>query len=258
MTNPTQATAKQFTAKLWMVPVPLLAPGEVSDVAARAVLPAETLAVIQNLRHFIAENAKTARAILKPLIAPCPIQELKIIELNKHQANQDWELMLAPIAMGFDVGMLSESGCPGIADPGALLARHAHGKGIPVKALVGPSSILLALMAGGLGGQQFRFNGYLSSNVAERDKALVNLERSSKQGQQTELFIETPYRNTVMLQAALRVLKPDTWLSLALDLGLPGEKVITLKVSHWHRRVRETPKDLEVIKESMAVFSLLA
>ena len=241
-----------------MVPVPLLAPGLVDDGAARAVLPAQTLAVIQGLRHFVAENAKTARAILKSLVAPCPIQELSIIELNKHQPQQDWNRMLAPIAQGFDVGMLSESGCPGIADPGAQLARHAHGKGIAVKALVGPSSILLALMAGGLGGQQFRFNGYLPSSVAERDKALANLERSSKHLGQTELFIETPYRNSVLLQAALRVLKPDTWLSLALDLGLPTENVTTLKISQWQRRLGERSQAFESIKDSMAVFSLLA
>jgi 16S rRNA (cytidine1402-2'-O)-methyltransferase len=257
----TQAPPAKTTAtkgKLWMVPVPLLAPGEVDDQAAQAVLPAETLAVIQGLRHFVAENAKTARAILKSLVAPCPIQDLKIIELNKHLANQDWDRMLAPISEGFDVGMLSESGCPGIADPGALLARHAHNKGIQVKALVGPSSILLALMAGGLGGQQFRFSGYLPSSVAERDKAIINLERSSKHNSQTELFIETPYRNTVMLQAALRVLKPETWLSVALDLGLPSEKVITLKISQWHRRLADRSKELDSIKDSMAVFSILA
>jgi 16S rRNA (cytidine1402-2'-O)-methyltransferase len=259
-TSATPAATKPRTAKakLWMVPVPLLAPGEVNDLAAQAVLPAETLAVIHGLRHFVAENAKTARAVLKSLVAPCPIQELNIIELNKHQANQDWDRMLAPIAQGFDVGMLSESGCPGIADPGALLARHAHSKGIPVKALVGPSSIFLALMAGGLGGQQFRFNGYLPSSVANRDKALINLERSSKHNGQTELFIETPYRNTVMLQAALRVLKPETWLSVALDLGLPTESVITLTISQWHRRMGERSKDLDAIKDCMAVFSLLA
>jgi 16S rRNA (cytidine1402-2'-O)-methyltransferase len=258
MTQTLQGTPIASKAKLWMVPVPLLAPGSVDDAAAQAVLPAQTLAVIQGLRHFVAENAKTARAILKSLVAPCPIQDLKIIELNKHQANQDWDRMLAPIAQGFDVGMISESGCPGIADPGAQLARHAHAKGIPVKALVGPSSILLALMAGGLGGQQFRFNGYLPSSVAERDKAIINLERSSKHNSQTELFIETPYRNTVMLQAALRVLKPETWLSVALDLGLATESVTTLKISQWHRRMGERSKEFEAIKDSMAVFSLLA
>ncbi len=258
MTQPLQGTAIASKAKLWMVPVPLLAPGAVDDGAAQAVLPAQTLAIIQGLRHFVAENAKTARAILKSLVAPCPIQDLKIIELNKHQAHQDWDRMLAPIALGFDVGMISESGCPGIADPGAQLARHAHAKGIAVKALVGPSSILLALMAGGLGGQQFRFNGYLPSSVAERDKAIINLERSSKHNSQTELFIETPYRNSVMLQAALRVLKPETWLSVALDLGLPTESVITLKISQWHRKMGERSKEFEGIKDSMAVFSLLA
>jgi 16S rRNA (cytidine1402-2'-O)-methyltransferase len=245
-------------AALWMVPVPLLAPGEIDEAAARAVLPAETLGLIQRLRHVVAENAKTARAILKPLIAPCTIQEINIIEINKHQPRQDWDRMLAPIGRGFDVGMLSESGCPGIADPGALLARHAHGQGIPVKALVGPSSILLALMAGGLGGQQFRFSGYLPSTVAERDKALVNLERSSKHNQQTEVFIETPYRNVVMLQAALRLLKPETLLSVALDLGLPGELVMTLSISKWHRKMAESPATLASIKDGMAVFSLLA
>jgi 16S rRNA (cytidine1402-2'-O)-methyltransferase len=245
-------------AKLWMVPVPLMPPGAVDEAMARAVLPLETLDAIKGMRHFVAENAKTARAILKPLVAPCPIQDVSIIEINKHQSAQDWDKMLAPIGLGFDVGMLSESGCPGVADPGALLARQAHLRSIPVKALVGPSSLLLALMAGGLGGQQFRFNGYLPNTVTERDRSLSSLEQSSKRQSQTEMFIETPYRNGALLQAAIRVLNPKTLLSLALDLGLPQEKVLTLMVEQWKKRLNENPAQLEAIKSSMAVFSVLA
>lgn len=243
---------------LWMVPVPLMAPGQADESMARAVLPAQTLQVIAGLRHFVVENAKTARAILKPLVAPVPIQEISILELDKHHSEQDWDRLLAPLKAGHDLGVLSESGCPGIADPGALLARQAHGGGFAVKPLIGPSSILLAVMAGGLGGQQFRFNGYLPQQPQEREKALLAAEKASAHAHQTELWIETPYRNLALFQAALKVLRPETWLSLALDLNQPQEQVMSMKISQWQAWARKHPARTEAFKQSLVVFSILA
>lgn len=239
---------------LWMVPTSLLPPGQPDEQASRSLLPPQTLQVIAGLRHFVVENARTARAFLKPLVAPCPIQEIQIQELDKHHEQQDWARLLAPLAAGQDLGMLSESGCPGIADPGALLARQAHARGYAVRPLVGPSAILLALIAGGLGGQCFRFNGYLPHRSPARESALQALEKSSAQGRQTELWIETPYRNEALLQAALRTLRPQTLLSVALDLGTPAEEVRTHRVADWKDRLPAG----DALKERLAVFSLLA
>ena len=201
-----------------------------------SVLPTATRDTACRLRHFIVENAKTARASLKWLGHPVPLRALAIDQLPEPLKPQDIERLLAPLLAGEDVGLMSEAGCPGVADPGALLVRRAHELGIPVKPLVGPSALLLALMAAGLDGQRFAFHGYLPQREPERSKRIVELEKESRQKRQTQLFIETPYRNAALFDALLKACQPDTRLCLATELTLPGESIATRRVADWQCR----------------------
>lgn len=210
-----------------------LIPCTLGDTPAAQVLPQHTIDVARRLRHFVVEHPKTARQFLAALKPEEPIQSLHFATLDEHTAPEKVTELLAPLLDGEDIGLISEAGCPGIADPGADLVNLAHRNGIRVVPLVGPSSILLALMASGLNGQRFAFHGYLPIEEAERDRTIVMLEAESAKRRQTQLFIETPYRNKRLFGALLANCRPQTLLCVATDLTLPGESVRTRSIIQW-------------------------
>jgi 16S rRNA (cytidine1402-2'-O)-methyltransferase len=214
-----------------------LLPTQLGESDWQTVLPVATREIACRLSHFVVENAKTARASLKWLDHPVPLRELAIEQLPEPLKPQDIERLLAPVLAGNDLGLMSEAGCPGVADPGALLVRRAHKLGIPVKPLVGPSSLLLALMASGLDGQRFAFHGYLPQREPERSKRIVELEKESRQKRQTQLFIEAPYRNEALFSALLSACQPNTLLCVATDLTLTSESVATRRIADWKCRL---------------------
>lgn len=201
------------------------------------IIPAQVQAWTAKLDYFIAENAKTTRAFLKlidikhPLAKP--LQEIRICELNVNTNAAALPTLLAPIKAGQDAGLISEAGVPAVADPGANLVRLAHSHGIPVRPLVGPSSLLLAVMASGLNGQSFAFNGYLPTDAGLRTKRLKALEDRSRQEKQTQLFIETPYRNDALLEALAATCQSNTLVCVATDLSLPTESIRTRTAKEW-------------------------
>lgn len=206
---------------LYAIPTPL-------GGAAADALPASALVTVRALRHFAVENAKTARAFLNDVGMSCPIQELQISVLEK---NFSREIQL--LKAGDSLGLLSEAGCPAIADPGAALVEAAHREGIRVEPLIGPSSIVLALMASGLEGQRFAFCGYLPREPEERKRRIKELEARSRRERETQIFIETPYRNDALLAALLETASEKTFLCIATDLTLPTESIRTHPVSRW-------------------------
>jgi len=224
---------------LYAIPTPL--GGTVADA-----LPAPALATVRTLREFFVENAKTARAFLKGVQMPCALQELGISVLEN-----DFSPAIKSLKQGNAVGLLSEAGCPAIADPGAALVEAAQREGIRVVPLVGPSSIVLALMASGLEGQRFAFCGYLPREAQERKRRIRELEARSQREHETQIFIETPYRNDAMLAALIEVLAEKTMLCVATDLTLPGETIATQSVSRW----RASPR---MIGKRPTVFLLLS
>ena len=231
---------------LYLIPVPL------GPTAPQESLPANVLAAIRPLAHFVVEQAKTARAFLKAAGTDLPLQELQLQELNEHTKANELGRLLEPLRAGHDVGLLSEAGCPAVADPGANLVALAQQEGIRVVPLIGPSSLLLALMASGLNGQRFAFQGYLPAKEADRTKVLRELEGESKKRQQTQIFIETPYSNRAMFDAILQTCQPMTRLTVATDLTLPGESVLTRTIQSWKK---QTPPEIE---RRPTVFLLLA
>jgi 16S rRNA (cytidine1402-2'-O)-methyltransferase len=198
-----------------------------------AVLPAAALARVRSLESFVVENARSARRFLAACGHPKPMRELQFEELNEHTDASAVPALLAPLLEGRDVGLLSEAGVPAVADPGALLVAAAHARGIAVAPLVGPSSILLALMASGLEGQRFRFVGYLPVDAAARRKRLAELERDSARDRETQVFIETPYRNDALLADVLGTCKGATRLCVAADLTGPTEWIRMDRVADW-------------------------
>jgi 16S rRNA (cytidine1402-2'-O)-methyltransferase len=196
--------------------------------AAADALPASALLTVRSLRDFAVENAKTARAFLREIKMPCPLQELRIATLEA-----DVSLQIKTLQDGNSIGLLSEAGCPAIADPGAALIEAAHRKGIRVVPLVGLSSIVLALMASGLEGQRFAFCGYLPREAQARKRKIRELEARSRRERETQIFIETPYRNDALLAALLEASSPGTLLCLATDLTLSTESIRMHTVSHW-------------------------
>lgn len=231
---------------LYLIPVPLGA------VAPEVSLPASVLERLRPLTHFVVENAKSARAFLKAAGTEQPIQALQLEELNEHTRAEALDGLLAPLRAGHDVGLLSEAGCPAVADPGADLVALAQQQNIRVVPLIGPSSILLALMASGLNGQRFAFQGYLPAKELERTKTLRELEGESRKRCQTQIFIETPYRNRQLFDSILQSCQPGTRLTLATDLSLPGESVLTRTIQQWKK---QTPPEIE---RRPTVFLLLA
>ena len=200
-----------------------------------AALSGEALAVLPGLRFFIVERVRTARRFIKSAIPTANISEMRFYELDKHRPSDLPKGVIEPLLQGKDMGLLSEAGCPGVADPGAVVVREAHAFGIRVKPLTGPSSLLLALMASGLNGQNFAFHGYLPVKSDARRKKLRALEREVQAGGRTQLFIETPYRNAAMFEDILRSLAPQTMLCVARDLSLPTEEIYTRSISQWQK-----------------------
>lgn len=233
-------------ASLWLLPVSL------GGNAWPIWLPTAAQQQACRIRHFVAENAKTARAELKAIGHPLPMREVDIAELPRPPSAADIERLLQPLRSGSDLAIVSEAGCPAVADPGALLVRRAHELGLPVRPLVGPSSLLLTLMASGLDGQQFAFHGYLPAREPDRGKRIRELERESGQRRQTQLFIETPYRNPALFAALLEHCRPDTLLCVASDLTLETEQVRTLPARRW----KSMPPP--AIERRPTVFALLA
>lgn len=212
---------------LYLIPTPL---GELAP--EHWVIPAQRERIAP-LRHFVVEAAKTARKHLKQLELATPLQQLELAELNEHTPPADVARLLAPLQAGHDLGLLSEAGCPAIADPGAQLVRLAHERGFAVEPLVGPSSILLALMASGSNGQRFAFHGYLPVDAAERIATLRRLEQESRERDCAQLFIETPYRNNQLLATLRDTLKPATLLTAACNLTLPDQTLVSRRVADW-------------------------
>jgi 16S rRNA (cytidine1402-2'-O)-methyltransferase len=221
---------------LYLIPN-TLGPTEAAPHALSHILPEHVQDIASKLEYFVAENAKTARAFLKlvaidhPLARP--LQEIQIAELNVNTPPQALAALLAPLLEGRDAGLVSEAGVPAVADPGADLVRLAHQHGVPVRPLVGPSSLLLAVMASGLNGQSFAFNGYLPTDAAQRTKRIQQLEQRSRNEKQTQLLIETPYRNGAMLEALVAACQPGTLVCVATDLSLATETVRTQTAAKW-------------------------
>ena len=219
-----------------------LLPAGLSDAPPEAVVPEAVLARIRSLDAFIVENAKMARAWLAACKHPKPIREITIAEYNEHSRDSEIAALLDPIAAGRDTGLFSEAGLPAIADPGAPLVAEAHRRSIRVVPLVGPSSVLLALMASGLGGQRFRFSGYLPAERNARREAIAKLERHSKQHDETQVFIETPYRGDALLADLVDVLAAQTRLAVAVDLTSSREWIRMDRVQDWRARPRAIGK----------------
>jgi 16S rRNA (cytidine1402-2'-O)-methyltransferase len=230
-TNHVVGTADRF-GKLYLIPTHLSAANAQATVA---VLPQTVINIAGTLTHYIAENAKSARGFLKALGVEKPIADFTIVELDKHEQTADVQHLLAPLLSGIDVGLVSEAGAPAVADPGALVVAAAHEAGIRVIPLVGPSSILLALMASGLNGQVFAFHGYLPHDKAERVRVLQQLEKESKQRAMTQIFIETPYRNQSAAADLLAVLSAPTRLCVATDLTGAQELIQMRPIAEWRK-----------------------
>ena len=223
-------------ANLYLIPTTL---GE-SDTAR--VIPSEVSAIVKNIRYFIVENIRTARRYLRKMDPQLNIDELQFFELNQHTDSHVTEEYLKPILEGFDVGIISEAGCPGIADPGAEVVKQAHLKQVRVIPLVGPSSILLSLMASGMNGQNFAFIGYIPVKPAERVKAIREIEKRSGYEKQTQIFIEAPYRNTQLIKDLINTLSDQTWLCMACDITLDTEYIKSQTVGQWKKEIPDLNK----------------
>ncbi|WP_394759203.1 SAM-dependent methyltransferase [Flavobacterium sp.] len=216
--------------KLYLIPTTL------GEMNADDVLPQTIRRAIDFIDYYIVENEKTARKSIKIVHAEKKQSELKLFLLNKHTDSKEHLDFIKPLLEGYNVGLMSEAGCPGVADPGAVIVKIAHEKGIQVVPLVGPSSILLALMASGMNGQSFTFNGYLPIDKSEKKQAIKGLEKLSFDKNQSQLFIETPYRNNKFLEDILQTLQPNTLLCIACDITLPTEYIKTMTVNLWKKQ----------------------
>ena len=205
------------------------------DCEPMDVLPQTVKRCLDFIDDYIVENEKTARKFIKS-VKPEKVQaSLRLSALNKHTEISEHNKMIQPCLEGKNIGLMSEAGCPAIADPGAAIVKIAHEKGIQVVPLVGPSSILLAMMASGMNGQGFTFNGYLPIDKSEKKSALKNLEKLSHDKNQSQIFIETPYRNNKLLEDLIQTLQPNTHLCIATDITLPTEYIKTLRVNDWKK-----------------------
>jgi len=218
---------------------------------ADAALPNGVTERIRDLGYFIAENPKTARAFFKLLDPGWALQSIRIERLDHNSPASTIDSLLSPVLTGVDAGLISDAGCPAIADPGALLVRRAHECGLRVVPLVGPSSILLALIASGLESQRFAFHGYLPVKGPARDQAIRDLESRSRRNRESQIFIETPYRNRQLLDALMAVCRANTLLCIATDLTLRDESVRTLRIDVWSKNKPD-------LKDRPSVFLILA
>jgi 16S rRNA (cytidine1402-2'-O)-methyltransferase len=224
-----------MAATAWLIPVPL---GESSIIGD--VLPSSTLIQIDAIQHFVVETPKVARAFLKPMLSGA-LADRHWYELNQRTVEGDFQAMLVPLKAGQDIGILSDAGCPGVADPGARLVAKVHdeiaaGANFKVRPLIGPTSLILALMASGMNGQQFAFVGYLPSDSEGRKKALLNFQSRSQKNKESILMIETPYRSKAFLQTALECLAPQTRFMSASQLSLQDEAISSQTIAQWKKR----------------------
>ncbi len=210
------------------------------------VIPEKVISLTRQLRFFIVEDIRSARRFLRLIDKQFPIDDTVFHELNEHTGESDIVDYLEPVFRGSDIGILSEAGLPGIADPGAMIVALAHKKKIIVTPLSGPSSILLALISSGLNGQNFTFNGYLPVKPVERSAKLREIEKKAGEGF-AQIFMETPYRNQKMLESILTTCHNDTLLCIAADITLPGESIRTMRISEWKR-------DLPLLNDKLVVF----
>ena len=215
-----------------------LVPNLLGFVPPEAVLPQRTIAIARALGHFVVETPKIARQFLKTLGPSRPLREIAMAELNEHTPAASIDALLDPAFAGHDLGLLSDAGCPGVADPGALLVAAAHRANLPVVPLVGPSAVLLALMASGMNGQAFVFHGYLPAKAAARDAALKALDAAVARTGVTQLFIETPYRNEAMVDAVLSACAPSRHFCVAAELTSANEQIVSRSVAEWRRMPR--------------------
>lgn len=229
---------------LWLIPNTL------DDGDPLRSLPVMVIEQVRLMRYFIVENEKNARRFLVRAGMKALLEEIEFGLLNEHTRIGELELLIIPILKGSDAGLLSESGCPGIADPGTDLIRQAHASGIRVKPMVGPCSIIMSVMAAGLNGQRFVFHGYLPAKPQERVRKIREIESRSKLNQETQVFIEAPYRNRQMLTDLINTLSPDTLLSVSVDLTTEQELIKTARVWEWSKFDTDLNKRL-------AVFSIL-
>lgn len=214
-------------AALYLLPVTL------GDTAISAVLPAYNKEVILGLKHFIVEDVRSARRFLKKVDSSIVIDDLTFYPMGKHASHDVFASYLKPLEQGIPMGVLSEAGCPAVADPGSDVVAIAQRKGLKVVPLVGPSSMILAVMASGFNGQSFAFNGYLPINPGERIQKIKSLEQKVYQEHQTQLFIETPYRNGKMIDDLLRTCKPSTRLCIAAGITCSEEFIRTKTIKEW-------------------------
>lgn len=223
-------------AKLYLIPNVL------SENDWQNVLPAQIHPILTNTKYFIVENIRTARRFMKQVNREINIDDCTFYELNKRTKSSELPTFLKPLAQGFDVGVISEAGCPGVADPGADVVRIAHQKGFQVVPIVGPSSILLALMASGLNGQNFAFNGYLPVKPNERAREIATLDKRIRSGRQTQIFIETPYRNNPLINDLLKTCSPSTLLCIAANITGENEFIVTKTIQEWRKKIPELHK----------------
>ena len=216
--------------KLYLIPTTL------GDNEPLEVMPYSVKTIVEMVDHFIVENEKSARRFIKKITPKKSQPSLTIMKLDKYAVELETQTFLNVCEQGISVGLLSEAGVPAVADPGATIVKLAHEKGIKVVPLVGPSSILMALMSSGLNGQNFAFNGYLPIDNSERKKSIKELEKLSKDKNQSQIFIETPYRNEKMFTDLKSVLSPGTLLCIAIDISLPKEFIKTYTIAHWKRQ----------------------
>lgn len=217
------------TPKLYLFPVPL------SDVGPEQVLPGGNLQLLLGIRYFVVENLRSARRFLKACHKSIIIDDLEFTELSEHTPPGEVDDMLAPMAHGHSIGVISEAGCPAVADPGADLVAAAQRRGYEVVPLVGPSSILMSLMGSGFNGQRFTFNGYLPIDARARAGKLKDMQQAIRRDHCTQIFIETPYRNNKLIEELCRVLPADMLLCVASDITGPRQRINTRRIDQWRR-----------------------
>lgn len=230
------AETPQQQAPQALRPALYLIPSTMSDAPVSDVIPAGNLAVIRSIRHFVVENVRTVRRFLKRCDRSIDIDALSFTVLDEHTDPAEVSSMLAPLRAGEAVGVISEAGCPAVADPGADLVAVAQAEGLEVVPLVGPSSILLSLMGSGFNGQTFAFRGYLPYESKARSQRLRDMERRIRHEEETQIFIETPYRNNRLIAELAATLSPSLRLCVASDITGPSQSIITLPLSAWARR----------------------
>ena len=219
-----------MTGKIYLIPVTL------GSNDYQKVIPDRVLEITRSLRLFVVEDIRSARRYLRLIDKNFPVDETTFYELNEHTRESEISTFLEPVIKGTDMGIMSEAGLPGIADPGARLISIAHIKNLKISPLSGPSSIIMALISSGLNGQQFSFNGYLPVNPADREAMLKELEKKSRGGI-AQIFMETPYRNQRMIESILKTCKDETRLCIAMDITLPDENIRTMTVSGWRKNI---------------------